>query len=84
MTTKKAVSAETEAPAAPVAVVHDIHAPGAAGKAARARAKANADGSQGGFLKPYDRPGAKYADDDTSIDARMWRLRRDHEAMGSR
>lgn len=27
---------------------------------------------------------AKYADDDTSIDARMWRLEQDHIRMGAR
>lgn len=29
-------------------------------------------------------PNKKYADDDNSIDARMWRLEQDHVAMGSR
>lgn len=29
-------------------------------------------------------PRKKYADDDNSIDARMWRLNQDHIRMGSR
>ncbi len=29
-------------------------------------------------------PKPKYADDDNSIDARMWRLNQDHIRMGSR
>lgn len=29
-------------------------------------------------------PKPKYAEDDNSIDARMWRLEQDHKRMGSR
>ena len=29
-------------------------------------------------------PKPKYAENDTSIDARMWRLEQDHKRMGSR
>lgn len=35
-------------------------------------------------LPDWDKPRAKYADDDQTIDARMWRLKRDHVEMGSR
>lgn len=66
--------AET-APAAPVAKVvagatSGVMAPGPVGKAARQAAAAS--------LTPtptaWRAPDASYADDDTSIDARMWRL----------
>ena len=60
-----------------------VMAQGAVGKAAR-KAAQDAAHHFDGVLPVWDRPEAKYADDDNSIDARMWRLKQDHIAMGSR
>ena len=35
-------------------------------------------------VEPKAEPRKKYADDDNSIDARMWRLNQDHIRMGAR
>lgn len=60
-----------------------VMATGAVGKAARQAAK-DAQSHFDGQLPTWDRPDAKYKDDDNSIDARMWRLKQDHIEMGSR
>lgn len=58
-----------------------VMAPGKVGRAARQVAAAQDPGTG---LPAWDRPRAKYADSDDSIDARMWRLKRDHRDMGVR
>jgi hypothetical protein len=60
-----------------------VLASGPAGKAARQAAK-DAVSHFDGQVPEWDRPDAKYKDTDNSIDARMWRLKQDHIAMGSR
>ncbi len=60
-----------------------VLATGPAGKAAR-KAAQDAVSHFDGQVPVWDRPGAKYAESDNSIDARMWRLKQDHIAMGSR
>lgn len=61
-----------------------VLAPGSVGRAAREAAKAASAGGPAVGVRPWEEPKAKYADGDESIDARMWRLRRDHIEMGAR
>lgn len=76
---------KTTAKAAPKkdGATEGIHATGPAGKAAR-KAANDAMHPNDRTVPVWDRPDAKYSADDNSIDARMWRLKQDHIAMGSR
>lgn len=78
MATKKAEAVAAEAPAKNV-----IDGSGASAKAARQAAHVAAQQPATG-LPAYEVEGATFDPSDNSIDARMWRLRQDHIAMGSR
>jgi pyocin large subunit-like protein len=75
-TTKKATAKAAKAPAPKAPVVtgatSGVMAVGPVGKAARAAAHSGSVQVPG--PTGWRDPNAKYADDDTSIDARMWRL----------
>lgn len=72
-----------KAKAKPTGATSGVMATGAVGKAAR-KANQEAFSHFTADVPVWDRPDAKYAADDNSIDARMWRLKQDHIAMGSR